>query len=89
MTRWIRAVTDERPERIVAGYRLDGTPTAQWSSLAFTAPFAVAARVPEGSSQRWLDRLWDAVVAAAPDEYFGDSIKLLVLLTLSDNGWVP
>lgn len=89
MSRWIRAVTDERPERIVAGYRLDGTPTAQWSSLAFTAPFAVAARVPEGSSQRWLDRLWDAVVAAAPDEYFGDSIKLLVLLTLSDNGWVP
>ncbi|MCB9554276.1 MAG: hypothetical protein H6705_20800 [Myxococcales bacterium] len=89
MNRWVRAATGDRPARIVAGYRLDGTPTAQGASPAFTAPFALAAMVPDGSSQAWLDALWGAVVASDPDEYFGDSIKLLVLFTLSNNGWVP
>jgi|ETNmetMinimDraft_30_1059905.scaffolds.fasta_scaffold68332_2 hypothetical protein len=45
--------------------------------------------VPDGSSQAWLDALWDTVVATEPDEYFGDSIKLLVMLTLSNGGWLP
>lgn len=89
MTRWARAATGDDPAGLRAGYRLDGRPLTDATSPAYLAPFAVAAMVPGESSQAWLDALWDRLVARAPQEYFGDSIKLLALIVLSNNGWVP
>ncbi|MCA9540863.1 MAG: chitosanase [Myxococcales bacterium] len=89
MTRFMREATHEDPGAIRAGYRLDGRAFGDGTSMAFTAPFALAAMLPEESSQAWLDALWAEVAAAEPEEYFGDSIKLLALITLSNNGWIP
>ena len=39
--------------------------------------------------QAWLDALWAALVAAPAEKYFGDSIKMLVMIIVSNNGWSP
>jgi len=91
MNAWVRAETGDDPSRIRAGYALDGTPLADFSSMAFTAPFAVAAMVEpsEGTNQPWLDAVWDAMLAAEPDGYYEDTLQLLAMLVVSDNWWAP
>lgn len=78
------------PQKIRAGYRIDtGKPLDKDdSSLAFTAPFAVAAMT---GRQAWLDKLWAHLVAASTDEsdYFGNSIRVLSALVISGNWWTP
>lgn len=88
---WIRAATGDRPARVRDGYRLDGTAFGTSAELAFVAPFAVAAMVEpaSGSNQAWLDALWDELVGRAPSDYYGDSIKLLAMIVVSGNWWVP
>lgn len=71
----------------IPGYRLDGQSTALGLEMAFVAPFGVAAMLPEGSAQGWLDRLWDETAQAPEQDYFGDSIKLLSMIVMSGNGW--
>ena len=43
MSRWARRRTGGRPGRIRAGYTLGGKPLVRYGSMAYTAPFAVAA----------------------------------------------
>ncbi len=89
LTRWFREETGDRPGRLRSGYRLDGRAFGEGPSMAFTAPLALAAMVPGESDQAWLDALWAAIAAAPAEEYFGDSIKMLVMIVVSNNGWSP
>ena len=61
------------------------------ADLAFLAPFGVAAMIEpsSGTNQPWLNALWDEIVARNPQGYYGDSIKMLVLVTMSGNWWLP
>ena len=88
MSRWARRRTAGRPGRIRAGYTLGGKPLVRYGSMAYTAPFAVAAMSDPGG-QGWLDRLWGAVAAAKPDGYYPDSIRMQSLLVVSGNWWSP
>ena len=88
MSRWARRRTEGRPGRIRAGYTLGGKPLVRYGSMAYTAPFAVAAMSDPGG-QGWLDRLWGAVAAAKPDGYYPDSIRMQSLLVVSGNWWSP
>ncbi len=79
------------PEQIRAGYMLSGKVIHDDdTSLAFTAPFAVAA-MADPSHPKWLDSLWKKIVdePATDDDYYGNTIKLLCMVTASGNWWVP
>ena len=67
-----------------------GTPVSLDTSLAFVAPFAVAATV-SSENQQWLNTLW-RVVAQTPleaSDYYGNTIKLLSMIVVSGNWWAP
>ena len=77
INRWVQAATAGDPNRIIDGYKLDGTPGSldpadyapdppmHGSSLAFSAPFAVAA-MTDAANQAWLDALWKWVAVDRP-----------------------
>jgi hypothetical protein len=106
ITHWIQAATGGDPAKIIDGYKLDGSPgsldpagfspgdtPAHSVSLAFTAPFAVAAMTDAGN-QAWLNALWDWIAVQhadvfADDDYYGNTIKMLAMIILSGNWWAP
>ncbi|MGW6446302.1 glycosyl hydrolase family 8 [Lentzea sp. NPDC055074] len=90
MNSWIKSKTGGDPNKIAIGYSLNGTQIDSGSDAAFFAPFAVAATTDAGS-QAWLDALWDKMVATPVDTntYFGASIQLQVMITVSGNHWIP
>src|SRR4029079_16798072 len=73
---WLRHGTNDDPAAIRAVYDLGGEPVNDYTSLASSAPFLVAAMVePEQvSNQPWLNALWYLVAATPIKEYYGDSI---------------
>lgn len=73
------------PWEIMAGYKLDGTPTVDYNDLCFTAPFLVSAKCEE--AQQWHDAVRDTVINYGDDVYYGDTIKLLCLIA-DDGGWI-
>ncbi|WP_435745260.1 glycosyl hydrolase family 8 [Microbacterium sp. PMB16] len=85
---WVRTKTGGDPEKIAAGYTLEGEPLADYSDLAFTAPFTVSAML-DGGDQKWLDALWTANSAEPVTSYFGDSIRMLSMIVVSGNWWSP
>jgi endoglucanase len=92
MTQWIRAATGDDPAVIGESYKLDGTVLDPAMSMAFAAPFAVAAMSasPETpGAQAWLDALWKQMVATAPQDYYADSIKLQAMITMGGGWWSP
>jgi endo-1,4-beta-D-glucanase Y len=91
MNAWLRGKTADDPGAIRAVYDLGGEPVNDYTSLAFSAPFLVAAMVePEqGTNQPWLNALWDLVATAPIKEYYGDSIKLFAMIVASGNWWRP
>nr|BFE82721.1 glycosyl hydrolase family 8 [Planobispora longispora] len=87
---WVKAKTGGNPDRIGMGYKLNGTQISGGSSPAFFAPFAVTAMTDSGS-QAWLDALWDKMLRTPIDggSYFGASIQLQTMITVTHNHWVP
>ncbi|WNG20998.1 chitosanase [Cystobacter fuscus] len=89
ISRWIRGKTGGRPNNIRAGYQLNGTAIESYNDMVFMAPFAVAATVDSGG-QAWLDSLWNQIVSTPPTEdYYGDTVKLLAMLSVSRNWMTP
>jgi hypothetical protein len=90
MSNWISADTGGDATDIRAGYWLDGDPLpgSSYVSMAFIAPFGVAAMV-HSSNQAWLNEVWDVVVGQGVTAYYEDSIKMLSLIAMSGNWWPP
>lgn len=96
MARWLRKRTDGNPRRIRDGYFVrngpNGRPIDGNTDLAFTAPMAVNAMAGGPGGQRWVNRLWDEITSPhypPTTGYYGDAIRLQVLLTVSGNWWAP
>jgi hypothetical protein len=92
MTAWVRKAAGDDPSAIAESYKLDGTVLDPSFSLAFMAPFAVAAMsVPADvpGAQEWVDALWTQMVEAPPEGYYPDSIKLQVMLAMTGHWWSP
>jgi hypothetical protein len=94
MAEWIAAKTNGRPTNIRAGYHvrngINGSAFVDYDDLAFTAPFAVNAML--GKNQIWLNRLWSSITGGdygIRTDYYGDAIRLQVLLVVSGNWWMP
>ncbi len=87
---WIYNKTGGNPENIYAGYHLNGTATANWHDVSFTAPFAVGAML-DTTKQEWLNDLYDNILETGTAEsgYYGNTLKLLSMLVISGNYWAP
>lgn len=96
-TSWIRAAAGGATREVRAGYYIEngtnGTPFVRYRDLAFTAPMAVNAMVAGTASQDWLDALWTAINDGGDfkrvNDYYGDSLRMQVLLVVSGNWWAP
>jgi endo-1,4-beta-D-glucanase Y len=86
---WMKMTTGGVPGNIMDGYKLDGSKGSDVSGpdLSFTAPFAVAAITD--TDQMWVDATWASVNRAILELYFGDSIKMISMIVISGNWWVP
>ncbi|MCP3664499.1 MAG: hypothetical protein GY696_18750, partial [Gammaproteobacteria bacterium] len=84
---WLSATMQGDPDKIMSGYKLDGTPLFFYSSTFFIAPFAVAL-MSDTSQQVFLNTLYTHIYNLQ-DSYFEDSINLLSLIVLSGNYWQP
>jgi hypothetical protein len=92
MTAWVRAATNDDPSQILAGYKLDGTPSAgvDYQEGIFEFAFGPAAMV-EKSNQAWLDKIWtDMVENHIGDEgYYNTTVGVLCMIVMSGNWWSP
>ncbi|MFF1820790.1 glycosyl hydrolase family 8 [Kribbella sp. NPDC058245] len=87
---WIKAKTGGNANNVGVGYQLNGTQVQSDSNPSYFAPFAVAAMTDSGS-QAWLDALWTKMLATPIDsaDYYPASIQLQVMITVTQNHWVP
>jgi endo-1,4-beta-D-glucanase Y len=89
MNTWIKSYTSNMAKNIIDGYTLEGriSNSAGAFDLSFTAPFAVSAIAD--TDQGWLDQLWTSVDTAPLSSYFGDTIKMISMIVISQNWWTP
>jgi endo-1,4-beta-D-glucanase Y len=87
---WIRSKTSDNAKKIVDGYTLKGKNTDTENAVAFLAPFGVGAMV-SADNQEWLNDIWDLTVERAliAEDYFGNTLKMLTMITMSGNWWKP
>jgi endoglucanase len=89
---WVKETTSGNPDNISAGYTLGGDDIKgrKFEALSFICPFAVAAMI-DSSNQRWLNGVWDYLTGFKPAEfdYYDNTIKMLCMLIISGNYWVP
>jgi endo-1,4-beta-D-glucanase Y len=93
---WIRGKTGGTPTNVRAGYYIkngtNGTAYVSYDDLAFTAPMAVNAMLGGSSAQGWLNSLWTSITGGdygTTNDYYGDTIRMQVLITVSGNWWTP
>jgi endoglucanase len=83
---FIIGATGGDPALVGDTYRLDGTtlPAGGQGSVAWMSMFAVAA-MTDADNGDWLGALWTAVVAAplAEEDYYGNTLKLLAMMTMA------
>ena len=77
-----------RPNKKSFPCLLDGSAYANWTDMAFTAPFAAAAVVAGPSHQAFLDALWPVMVSTT-EGYYQDTVNLLCQIFVSGNWWKP
>ena len=87
---WIFEKTGGNTSKIYAGYYLNGNKAANWKDVSFTAPFTVGAML-DPTKQNWLDNLYSEILSADISDggYFGNTLKLLSLITVTGNYWTP
>ncbi len=92
---WIIDETGGEPyDKIMLGYKLDGTALSTYTDMAFTCPIIAAAIVGKGSNdknyQSFLDKGWNAIKGDTEEiESYSASIRLLSQLLMSGNWWSP
>jgi endoglucanase len=88
---WLIGSTSGEINAISNGYMLDGTPVYNWHDATFIGPFAVGA-MSDTSHQDWLNNLYEELVTnndIADGDYYSNTIKLLSMITISENYWNP
>ncbi len=87
---WLVESAEGSTNNVHAGYYLDGSVAAGWSDNSFTAPFTVGAML-DTANQEWLNKLYSRILQAntANGGYYDNTLRLLSMITISGNYWVP
>ncbi len=87
---WLKSKTNNKPSKIVDGYKLDGTPIATWTDATYVAPFAVSAMV-NSNNQSWLNDIYSELLSMNfnNQRYYENTIQLLSYIVISGNYWTP
>jgi len=89
---WIKETSQDLPDNISAGYNLAGEDLRgrNYEAMSFITSFAIAGMVDK-SNQNWLNRLWDYILGfrLRSFDYFDNTIKMIGLIVLSGNYWIP
>lgn len=89
---WIQKKTDNKADKICAGYHLTGEPISghNYAVPAFVCPFTIGSML-NIKNQEWLNHCWDSFADLEfPDfKYFDNSIQMLSLIIISGNYWLP
>jgi endo-1,4-beta-D-glucanase Y len=85
---FVRESTGGDAWNVKGGYWLDGSPIADYLSLAFVAPLGVGAML-DPTRQSWLDALWDVTRQQSDEGYYADTLRLLGMIAMSGNWWAP
>ena len=95
---WLADLYSAGPANFIrAGYYVkngtNGSAYGDYDDLCFTAPFAVNAMI--GNNQEWINKLWASITEGGEDgyeqivDYYGDTIRMQVLIVVSGNWWLP
>ncbi|TPJ83372.1 licheninase [Mesorhizobium sp. B2-5-13] len=83
---WARRATGGVPQEFADTYRVDGSvpPGHGKNSMAFVSLLGVSAMAEPGN-QRWLNAIWDTVTdkTVSDEDYFGNTLKLLAMISMS------
>jgi len=63
-----------------------------YDDLAFTGPMAVDAMLGGSAGQGWLNSLWTSITGGdygTTTDYYGDTLRMQVLIVVSGNWWTP
>jgi len=84
---WLISETTGNVENISAGYLLNGTAIADYNDLVFSGAFAISAMT--SNNQTWLNNLYSQMLneSITDNEYFGNTLKMLYMITISKNYW--
>ena len=88
---WLMTATSANINNISNGYKLNGTAIYSWNDATYLAPFAVSA-MADVSNQTWLNSLYNRVLKnndLASKDYYSNTLKLLSMIAISGNYWVP
>ncbi len=88
---WLITVTSADVNNISNGYELNGTAIYTWNDATFLAPFTVGS-MADVSNQTWLNSLYEELLTnndLADGDYYSNTIKLLSMITISGNYWIP
>lgn len=88
---WLISSTGGNINTISNGYELNGTTLFNWNDATFVGPFTVGAML-DTSNQSWLNNLYEELVSnnnSADGDYYSNTIKLLSMIVISGNYWVP
>ncbi len=88
--KWLFEAANGSTNNVHAGYYLNGDVAAGWSDNSFTAPFTVGAML-DTTNQEWLNKLYSRILLAntANGGYYDNTLRLLSMITISGNYWVP
>lgn len=91
---WAKETSRGDPDRLFSGYKVDGTPKSSFQELYYLGPIGVSEMIDE-HNQPWVDTIWkwlqkniDYTHGKKPD-YFGDNIRMLNMIIMSGNYWLP
>ena len=88
---WLLESVNENVNKISNGYKLNGEKIYDWNDATFIGPFAVGA-MSDINNQNWLNKLYEELVSENninSGDYYSNTIKLLSMIVLSGNYWVP
>ncbi|MEO6904456.1 MAG: glycosyl hydrolase family 8 [Bacteroidia bacterium] len=88
---WLFSAVKGDVSTISNGYELNGKALYNWNDATFIGPFAVGAML-DVTNQPWLNSLYKELVTnndLAKGNYYSNTLKLLSMIVISGNYWVP